>query len=383
MDGVKRPPQSLRATSARTRREGNGFGHAQVAQIQRARILAAMFDVASELGAANVSVAHVVERSGVSRRTFYETFSDREDCFVAAFQDALAFASQRVLPAYGAQDKWRDQIRAGLVALLAFLDEEPVIARLLIVESLTGGTKTLERRSEILAQVAAAVDEGRTLKGIPKGHAAGGQSASARDLPPLTAEGLVGGVLSLIHARLARREREASPTGGDAAKGTQRAHTRRAGSPSRLLDLTNQLMSMIVLPYLGPAAARRELDRPVEQSAGTLAGTPHDGGQAGERRDTRLLEDPFKDAGMRLTYRTVRVLLAVSEHSGGSNRAIGVTAGISDQGQISKLLGRLARLGLIENTGLGPGQGAPNAWTLTGTGRRVVHSVSASTKGAR
>ena len=84
-----------------------------------------MFDVASEHGAANVSVAEVVERSGVSRRTFYETFSDREDCFLAAFDDALAFASQRVLPAYNAERKWRERIRAGLVALLEFLDQEP------------------------------------------------------------------------------------------------------------------------------------------------------------------------------------------------------------------------------------------------------------------
>ena len=49
-----------------------------------------MFDVADRAGAANVSVAHVVERSGVSRRTFYETFVDREDCFLAAFDEALA-----------------------------------------------------------------------------------------------------------------------------------------------------------------------------------------------------------------------------------------------------------------------------------------------------
>src|SRR5258708_12944537 len=76
----------------------NRFAPAHIAQIQRARILAATFDVVSERGAANVSVAHVVERSGVSRRTFYEIFSDREDCFLAAFEDALALVSQRVLP---------------------------------------------------------------------------------------------------------------------------------------------------------------------------------------------------------------------------------------------------------------------------------------------
>jgi hypothetical protein len=186
----------------------------------------------------------------------------------------------------------------------------------------------------VLAQLAAVVDEGRT------------GSTSAAMLPPLTAEGLVGGALSLIHARILRSERES------------------------LLELTNQLMSMIVLPYLGRAAARRELDRPVEPR-------PND------HRDARLLEDPFKDAGMRLTYRTVRVLLAVSEQPKASNRAIGEAAGIKDQGQISKLLGRLQRLDLITNTGLGPGQGAPNAWALTSTGRQVARSIRAHTDSSR
>jgi AcrR family transcriptional regulator len=332
--GARRPQRSLRAAGVRARREGgasNGFGHVQVAEIQRARILAAMFDVASELGAGNVSVAHVVERSGVSRRTFYEVFADREDCFLAAFGDALEFASRRVVPAYAAGGKWRERVRAGLVAFLSFLDEEPVIGRLLVVGSLTGGGSVVsERRSLVLARVAAVVDEGR------------GESGSSASLFPLTAEGLVGGALSLIHARISDPDREP------------------------LLGLANQLMSMIVLPYLGPAAARRELEMPVES-------------RGSDHRDARSLEDPFKDVGMRLTYRTVRVLFAVAEHPNASNRRIGEVAGITDQGQISKLLGRLARLGLIENTGLGPGQGAPNAWTLTDPGRQLTESIRTHT----
>jgi AcrR family transcriptional regulator len=328
MATVRRSPQVLRTVSVRARRESNGFEHAQVAQIQRARILAAMFDVASELGAANVSVAHVVERSGVSRRTFYQAFSDREDCFLAAFEDALARASQRVLCAYAAESRWRERIRAGLLALLSFLDEEPAIGRLLICESLTGGAGTLEHRNQVLARVAAAVDEGR------------GESASTKGLPPLTAEGLVGGVMSILHARI--------------------SHT----DDVPLSGLVNVLASMIVLPYLGPAAARRELQRPVQ---------PH----RSEDRAAGPLEDPFQSAGMRLTYRTVRVLFAVSEHSGASNRLIGEAAGMADQGQTSKLLNRLQRLGLIDNTGLGPGQGAPNAWTLTATGRQLTKSIGA------
>jgi AcrR family transcriptional regulator len=58
-------------------RETSGVGREKVSEIQRARILGAMTEVAAERGAANVTVAHVVARSGVSRRTFYELFEDR------------------------------------------------------------------------------------------------------------------------------------------------------------------------------------------------------------------------------------------------------------------------------------------------------------------
>ena len=78
---------------------------------------------------------------------------------------------------------------------------------------------------------------------------------------------------------------------------------------------------------------------------------------------------------MRLTYRTVRVLMAVAEHPGASNRQVGVASGMNDQGQISKLLSRLHRLGLIANDGIGPAKGAPNAWTLTTKGHAIHATI--------
>jgi DNA-binding MarR family transcriptional regulator len=79
---------------------------------------------------------------------------------------------------------------------------------------------------------------------------------------------------------------------------------------------------------------------------------------------------------MRLTYRTMRVLLSVANHPGASNRELGVAAEIHDQGQASKLLGRLQRLGLIENTGVGHGRGGPNAWMLTDRGTEVQRTIA-------
>jgi AcrR family transcriptional regulator len=306
---------------------GNGLGPDRVIEIQRARMLAAVVAVSAERGAANVSVAHVVERAGVSRRTFYEVFADREECFLAAFDEGIARASRSVLEAYDPNARWAVRVRGALVALLLFLDAEPDVARLLAVESLGAGADVLERRRGVLARVAAVVDEGR-------------REARARAEPPvLTAEGIVGGALSIVHARLL-----------DSRDG-------------ELTGLAGPLMSMIVLPYLGAAAARRELERP-----------PPSPTREGSRETPR---DPLKELGMRLTYRTVRVLLAVGARSGSSNRDVGLAAGIGDQGQISKLLARLERLELVSNTGLGQSRGAPNAWVLTERGEEVCGAFTA------
>jgi DNA-binding MarR family transcriptional regulator len=114
---------------------------------------------------------------------------------------------------------------------------------------------------------------------------------------------------------------------------------------------------------LGSAAADQELKR----------STP-------KRRQPNIpsATDPLRDLGLRLTYRTVRALISVAEHPGSSNREIGQAAGITDQGQMSKLLWRLERSGLIHNTGLGAGTGAPNIWTLTNRGEAIHQAIAAN-----
>lgn len=318
---------------ARASHAYDGLVREQVSDLQRARIVTATFEVCAARGASNVTVAHVVERSGVSRRTFYELFSDREDCFLAAFEQALDYAAERVLPAYESGGSWREKIRAGLTALLGFLDEEPVIGRFLVVDSFSGGAATLARRGEVVAKLTDALERGRA------------EAKTAPTAPPLTGEGLVGGVSTVLHSRFTDGER------------------------TPLVELTSELMSMIVLPYMGAAAARKELDRPTPRSRAGASGT------------SRLTADPFKEAGLRLTYRTVRVLTAIADRPGASNRLVANAAEIKDQGQMSKLLTRLQGAGLIENTDVTPGKGAPNSWDLTDTGRRIVETIRSRTEG--
>jgi len=78
---------------------------------------------------------------------------------------------------------------------------------------------------------------------------------------------------------------------------------------------------------------------------------------------------------MRITYRTRRVLEVVAERAGRSNRVIAARAGVSDEGQVSRLLARLQGFGLVENTGRGQAGGAPNAWRLTAKGTAVERAL--------
>jgi AcrR family transcriptional regulator len=323
-----------------------GLGPERVVEIQRARILAAMVEVCAERGAGSISVAHVVERAGVSRRTFYELYRDREECFLGAFDEAIMRASRYVLDGYDPSAGWDVRIRTALVGLLSFLDVERGVGQFLIVGSLGAGTGALERRERVLARMINLIDEGGTLMGTPHRAQAGRETKAGTELPSLTAEGILGGVLSILHSRLL------DPDG------------------SSLLQLTGPLMSMIVLPYLGTAAAKRELARPAPPPLGRRAPAP---------------ADPLRDLHMRLTYRTVLVLMSVAALGGRgshpSNREIGLAAGISDQGQISKLLTRLSGLGLIENSPAGLARGAPNAWTLTEKGVQIEQAIGERSAG--
>jgi AcrR family transcriptional regulator len=303
----------------------SSLARTHVAEAQRARIIAAMVELVNEHGDETVAVSRVISAAKVSRRTFYELFEDRGDCLVAAIEWGVTLAGLRVSAAYNRHDRWVDRVRAGLCELLRFFDEEPSLASLCVVRSAGAGPIALALRWETLDRLTRVVDEGR--------------AASRREPPPLTSEGIVGGVLGVIHKRLL------NPDTGP------------------LLDLLGPLMSMIVLPYLGDAAARKELARPDPPVA--VPGTTAE----------PKARNPLESISLRLTHRTVGVLHAIADEPGLSNKQIGERSGIVDQAQISRLLTRLADLGLMENTGGGRPMGTTNAWRLTPTGEEVECAI--------
>lgn len=317
-----------RLATQRLRPGPGGLPRGQVTQIQRSRMLAAAVEAVEEVGYARMTVAQVIGRARVSRKTFYDVFTDREDCFLAAFEQALGQARMVAQEAYRQESSWRDGVRAALASLLMFMDDEPGLAKLCIVEALGAGERVLDARARVLEELAEVIDRGRSA------------TSATREPPEVTAEGVVGAIFAVLHTRVLEHGED------------------------RLIDLLGSLMSMIVLPYLGARAAGRELTRPVpEVPSGERA-----------RRPARQ-RDPLEGLNMRLTYRTVRVLTVIAEHPGASNREIAEGSGIVDQGQISKLLNRLARLKLVENLGEGQEKGAANAWHLTARGAQVERAT--------
>ncbi len=286
-----------------------------------------------ELGYPSTTVAHITARAGVSRRTFYDLFENCEECLLSVLEDILAQITGELAEAHLDDLPWRERIRIGLWTILCFFDREPALARICVVQSARGSQQVLERREALLGALAGVIDEGR------------GESARVEECAPLTAEGLVGASVSILYTRLLKRERKP------------------------LTDLLGELVAMIVAPYLGVAVARRERTRP----APARRVSPRESGGA-EMRGVSAAS-VLQDIPMRLTYRTVRVLEAIAAHPGVSNRKVAERVGITDQGQVSKLLARLERLGLLQNTGEGHTKGEPNAWRLSEKGRQVAQSI--------
>ena len=184
-------------------------------ELQRARKLVTAAEAVREFPFAGLS-----ERAGVSREAFDEHLAGVEVCLLAAFEQTLALAAAHASAAFEAEEGWLDRVRAGLVAVVELFDEQPALARFLVVRSAQAGPAVLAARLGALDRLARVLDDAR---------------APARGYPPaLTAQAVICGALGVLYERL---------SGPDS---------------SPLVELTGPLMSFIVLPFLGSNAARRE-----------------------------------------------------------------------------------------------------------------------------
>jgi AcrR family transcriptional regulator len=141
-------------------RHRHGLSREDVRASQSARILQATATVVAERGFAAATVIEIARRAGVSRKTFYELFADKEDAFDAA-HDAVTFLIEPTVAALadtGSFDGGPDAIAtAGTAAFLSTLAAHPPLTRMVFLEGLGAGPRVRLRRDEAIEQFAAVV----------------------------------------------------------------------------------------------------------------------------------------------------------------------------------------------------------------------------------
>jgi len=166
-----------------------------VAFNQRERLLAAVAAVAAEHGYNAATIAQIAEAASVSRRTFYENFEGKEECFFAAYDALDDYLVSLMDEAIATQPEWADQVAATFVALIGFLASRPELARLYLVEAAAVGEPMAARRGRTAERFIALLEEGRAETGGP---------APAEGIE----EALVGGAVTLLTRRIAAGEGE-------------------------------------------------------------------------------------------------------------------------------------------------------------------------------
>jgi AcrR family transcriptional regulator len=131
----------------------HGLSRKLVAESQRERMLRGVAEAAAERGYANVSVADILKRAGVSRETFYEQFTNKEDCFLAGYKEALGVIMQELTeaipPPPGIDDDGPlERLDRFVERYLAALASEPAVARAALIESYAAGPASIKRRTE-------------------------------------------------------------------------------------------------------------------------------------------------------------------------------------------------------------------------------------------
>lgn len=196
-----------------------------VARSQRERLLDAAFDVVAEKGYGATTIADLTREAGISRTTFYEMFEDKEACFLAAYDSAVDVFVRRIAAAFEAEEGWPQRVRAGLRVLLESLAKEPRFARLALVDVGSAGPAAQRRYRAGLQRMTPFFDEGRDF--APDG----------RRLPANVSRMAIGAVVGLVSDEI------------------------EAGRADLLPDLLPDVLFATLVPYLGPAAAAKEVGR--------------------------------------------------------------------------------------------------------------------------
>jgi AcrR family transcriptional regulator len=217
------PPASRRPRAPHQLPPGrHGLPRSFVIGNQRDRILDAVAVAVGLAGYAAMSVEDIVVTAGVSRRTFYDHFKSKEDAFLAAYDAVAGQLVERVRSAFRSAPDFAAGVRDCLSEFLTFVASEPRFAEMCIVEAMSAGPDAVARRNAAMQAFTALIESGADT--LP----------ADRPRPPkLTAEMLVGGIFDIVYTRV------------------------RRGETADLPALAPELAYLVMVPYLGEAAAMR------------------------------------------------------------------------------------------------------------------------------
>lgn len=180
-----------------------------------------MLEAVGTRGYEATSVQDVISEVGLYRQAFYDSFADKEDCYLQAVEAGCAWVELAMREAAEGEGTWRGQLRGALAGLLGFLDEKPAMGKALLVEVHAAGPRAVEKRTEVMGRAVTMMDLAR--------------EESDGVAPAISAEAVVAGILAVLHTRLSASQTSGFP------------------------ELLPELMYLAVLPYFGPDAAVAEL----------------------------------------------------------------------------------------------------------------------------
>jgi AcrR family transcriptional regulator len=341
-EGLERAAQTVPVGGDRTSRRGSTSRRERTSRgdsaSRRDRILDAMAEVAAERGFEKASVKLVTERAGVSTRTFYEEFDDLRECFATVLDLGLARAGELIARAFAREQRWQDGVLNALASLLAFLDDQPLLARVWFVESAAAGSWGLQRREQIVESLRSTIVEFWTARG-------------EQPPEPVAAAGVMASVLGLIQTRLLAD---------------------RHGS---LIELLGPVMGLVTSLHLDTRERAREAQRGAHlalemQEARASVRPPGVQRPASESVDLAVPAVLLDRRAHRLRLCLLYLAKQGARGLGPSNQEVGQGVGVSHRGQVAWMLGRLDALGLLVKRSGGPGR--PNAWSLSVEGERVA-----------
>jgi AcrR family transcriptional regulator len=306
--------------------------------LQRARLIASMTALSRERDWHGLSVDRICEHAAMSRRTFYDHFTDAEDCFASAIEEALGSLWDEVAEQVDAAgDEWAAQVTVAIVTFLAALELDRPRAWMAIMEPLYGNGRARAARQVVVDRFVALLERGPA-------------DEHGDRVPANTAAGTIGGLWELALQYV---------SGGDDAVGLDEA----AGSA----------IFLALSPFVGRHEAMRHAFGSRKPSEVVT--------EARERGADNAVSDVDAEVtatALRLTELAAAALRHIAAHPGCGNVDVADAVGVTHESQMSRLLRRLADDGLAESRR----EGRSHAWGLTERGAAVAARLAAEERRA-